>query len=69
MNKNPVAAEPGGLSGKPLFGMSTNLLKDMYILTRVCRLFCNDLVYSFIFLRTNASLEQNLKVFEHEQGG
>lgn len=34
VNKNPVAAEPGGLSGKPLFGMSTNLLKDMYILTR-----------------------------------
>ncbi|KAF5737945.1 Dihydroorotate dehydrogenase (quinone) [Tripterygium wilfordii] len=34
VNKNPVAAEPGGLSGKPLFGLSTNILKQMYILTR-----------------------------------
>ncbi|PON91233.1 Dihydroorotate dehydrogenase, class [Trema orientale] len=34
VSKNPVAAEPGGLSGKPLFSMSTNLLKEMYILTR-----------------------------------
>ncbi|PON68211.1 Dihydroorotate dehydrogenase, class [Parasponia andersonii] len=34
ISKNPVAAEPGGLSGKPLFSVSTNLLKEMYILTR-----------------------------------
>ncbi|XP_062107957.1 dihydroorotate dehydrogenase (quinone), mitochondrial [Humulus lupulus] len=33
-SKNPVAAEAGGLSGKPLFGISTDLLKETYILTR-----------------------------------
>ncbi|KAM1033207.1 hypothetical protein TB2_036229 [Malus domestica] len=32
--KHPVASEAGGLSGKPLFDMSTNVLKEMYILTR-----------------------------------
>ncbi|KAL5721558.1 dihydroorotate dehydrogenase (quinone) [Ranunculus cassubicifolius] len=31
---NPVAVEAGGLSGKPLFHPSTNVLKEMYILTR-----------------------------------
>ncbi|GKU90891.1 hypothetical protein SLEP1_g4835 [Rubroshorea leprosula] len=34
VNKNPVAAETGGLSGKPLFNLSTEILKEMYILTR-----------------------------------
>lgn len=34
VSKNPVAAEVGGLSGKPLFNLSTNILKEMYILTR-----------------------------------
>ncbi|KAK6146183.1 hypothetical protein DH2020_020052 [Rehmannia glutinosa] len=34
VSKNPVAAETGGLSGKPLFNLSTNILKDMYILTK-----------------------------------
>ncbi|XVF01751.1 hypothetical protein REPUB_Repub04eG0116000 [Reevesia pubescens] len=34
VNKNPVSAEPGGLSGKPLFNLSTNILKEMYVLTR-----------------------------------
>ncbi|XP_050367826.1 dihydroorotate dehydrogenase (quinone), mitochondrial [Argentina anserina] len=31
---NPVSSEAGGLSGKPLFDVSTGLLKDMYLLTR-----------------------------------
>lgn len=31
---NPVSKEIGGLSGKPLFDLSTNVLKEMYILTR-----------------------------------
>ncbi|KAL5719253.1 dihydroorotate dehydrogenase (quinone) [Ranunculus cassubicifolius] len=31
---NPVAVESGGLSGKPLLSPSTNVLKQMYILTR-----------------------------------
>ncbi|KAH6780143.1 pyrimidine d [Perilla frutescens var. hirtella] len=31
---NPVAEESGGLSGKPLFNLSTDILKDMYILTK-----------------------------------
>lgn len=35
VDKHPLAAEPGGLSGKPLFDLSTNILKEMYILTRV----------------------------------
>ncbi|KAJ7942631.1 Dihydroorotate dehydrogenase (quinone), mitochondrial [Quillaja saponaria] len=34
VSKNPVAAEIGGLSGKPLFDLSTNMLKEMYNLTR-----------------------------------
>ncbi|KAF3455944.1 hypothetical protein FNV43_RR00587 [Rhamnella rubrinervis] len=34
VSKNPVAKETGGLSGKPLFNLSTNILKEMYILTR-----------------------------------
>ncbi|KAL2945946.1 hypothetical protein AAZX31_10G271500 [Glycine max] len=33
-SKNPLASETGGLSGKPLFNLSTNILKEMYILTR-----------------------------------
>ena len=34
-----MAEESGGLSGKPLFNLSTNILKETYILTRVCWLF------------------------------
>ncbi|KAL0414761.1 UNVERIFIED_CONTAM: Dihydroorotate dehydrogenase (quinone), mitochondrial [Sesamum radiatum] len=34
VSKNPVAEETGGLSGKPLFSLSTNILKDMYVLTK-----------------------------------
>ncbi|KAI4328589.1 hypothetical protein L6164_020929 [Bauhinia variegata] len=34
VSSNPVASEVGGLSGKPLFDLSTNILKEMYILTR-----------------------------------
>ncbi|MCD7459993.1 Dihydroorotate dehydrogenase (fumarate) [Datura stramonium] len=34
VSQNPVAQETGGLSGKPLFNMSTNILKEMYILTK-----------------------------------
>lgn len=32
---HPLAQEAGGLSGKPLFDLSTNVLREMYILTRV----------------------------------
>lgn len=35
---NPVAEETGGLSGKPLLSLSTDILKDMYILTKVLSL-------------------------------
>ncbi|CAL9046400.1 dihydroorotate dehydrogenase (quinone), mitochondrial-like [Musa acuminata AAA Group] len=34
VSNHPLAGESGGLSGKPLFDMSTNILKEMYILTR-----------------------------------
>ncbi|KAL9317018.1 hypothetical protein ACSQ67_013535 [Phaseolus vulgaris] len=34
VSKNPSASETGGLSGKPLFNLSTDILKEMYILTR-----------------------------------
>lgn len=34
VTKHPLAGEAGGLSGKPLFEMSTNVLKEMYMLTR-----------------------------------
>ncbi|XP_047311867.1 dihydroorotate dehydrogenase (quinone), mitochondrial [Impatiens glandulifera] len=33
-SKNPLAEESGGLSGKPLLDMSTNILKQMYVLTK-----------------------------------
>lgn len=34
VNGHPLAKEAGGLSGKPLFDLSTNILREMYILTR-----------------------------------
>ncbi|EYU45544.1 hypothetical protein MIMGU_mgv1a005993mg [Erythranthe guttata] len=34
VSKDPTAEETGGLSGKPLFDLSTNILKDMYNLTK-----------------------------------
>ncbi|XP_050219031.1 dihydroorotate dehydrogenase (quinone), mitochondrial isoform X2 [Mercurialis annua] len=34
VSKCPAAKETGGLSGKPLFNLSTDILKEMYILTR-----------------------------------
>ncbi|XP_031476394.1 dihydroorotate dehydrogenase (quinone), mitochondrial-like isoform X2 [Nymphaea colorata] len=34
VNKYPVSKESGGLSGKPLFSLSTDILKEMYILTQ-----------------------------------
>ncbi|XP_068639932.1 dihydroorotate dehydrogenase (quinone), mitochondrial [Aristolochia californica] len=34
VSKNPLAQEAGGLSGKPLFDLSTKILREMYILTR-----------------------------------
>ncbi|KAG2316756.1 hypothetical protein Bca52824_019878 [Brassica carinata] len=34
VSNNPVATETGGLSGKPLFNLSTNMLREMYTLTR-----------------------------------
>ncbi|KAL9660085.1 hypothetical protein QQ045_024896 [Rhodiola kirilowii] len=33
-DQNPVSQEAGGLSGKPLFDLSTNILKEMYLLTK-----------------------------------
>lgn len=35
VDQNPISKEAGGLSGKPLFDLSTNTLKDMYMLTKV----------------------------------
>ncbi|KAL8490627.1 hypothetical protein ACS0TY_022574 [Phlomoides rotata] len=34
VSSNHVAEETGGLSGKPLFNLSTSILKDMFILTK-----------------------------------
>ncbi|KMZ67797.1 Dihydroorotate dehydrogenase (quinone) [Zostera marina] len=34
VSNSPFAEEAGGLSGKPVFDISTNVLKEMYILTR-----------------------------------
>ncbi|PKU74173.1 dihydroorotate dehydrogenase (quinone), mitochondrial isoform X1 [Dendrobium catenatum] len=34
VNSHPLAKEAGGLSGKPLFDLSTSILREMYILTR-----------------------------------
>jgi len=35
VDKDPLALETGGLSGKPLFDLSANILREMYMLTRV----------------------------------
>ncbi|GAB2234280.1 hypothetical protein Droror1_Dr00003526 [Drosera rotundifolia] len=32
--RNPISKEAGGLSGEPLFNLSTSILREMYILTR-----------------------------------
>ncbi|XP_017700599.1 dihydroorotate dehydrogenase (quinone), mitochondrial-like isoform X2 [Phoenix dactylifera] len=34
VSRHPLAGESGGLSGKPLFDLSMNILKELYILTR-----------------------------------
>ncbi|KAJ8425402.1 hypothetical protein Cgig2_033082 [Carnegiea gigantea] len=34
VDKHLLSQEPGGLSGKPLFNLSTSVLKEMYILTK-----------------------------------
>ncbi|CAL9063934.1 unnamed protein product, partial [Musa banksii] len=34
VTSHPLAGKSGGLSGKPLFDMSTSILKEMYILTQ-----------------------------------
>ncbi|CAL1376961.1 unnamed protein product [Linum trigynum] len=34
VRSDPLAEETGGLSGKPLFDLSTSILKEMYMLTR-----------------------------------
>ncbi|XP_072975947.1 dihydroorotate dehydrogenase (quinone), mitochondrial [Typha angustifolia] len=34
VDRHPLAGESGGLSGKPLYDLSTSILKEMYILTR-----------------------------------
>ncbi|CAN6485985.1 unnamed protein product [Victoria cruziana] len=44
LNKYPVSEESGGLSGKPLLSLSTDILKEMYVLTQVC--FCNSVTLS-----------------------
>ncbi|KAI4367500.1 hypothetical protein MLD38_023233 [Melastoma candidum] len=33
VSSNPVAEVTGGLSGKPLFNLSTKMFREMYILT------------------------------------
>ncbi|KAK8529691.1 hypothetical protein V6N12_060466 [Hibiscus sabdariffa] len=45
VDKNSVSSEAGGLSGKPLFELSNNILKEMYMLTRLF-----DMVISSAFL-------------------
>mgnify|MGYP005836937457 CR=1 FL=1 len=52
---HPLAQEAGGLSGKPLFDLSTQVLRDMYIRTAVRALSCFLLYYS-IYLFTLAHL-------------
>ncbi|XP_010696362.1 dihydroorotate dehydrogenase (quinone), mitochondrial isoform X4 [Beta vulgaris subsp. vulgaris] len=34
VSQNPLSQEVGGLSGKPVFNLSTSVLREMYILTR-----------------------------------
>ncbi|CAN0919852.1 Dihydroorotate dehydrogenase (quinone), mitochondrial [Linum grandiflorum] len=42
VKKNPVAKESGALSGKPLFDLSTDILKEMYMLTRAAEVLAGD---------------------------
>lgn len=46
VDQYPISKEAGGLSGKPLFDLSTNVLKEMYLLTRVN----SQYIYFFISL-------------------
>ena len=47
---HPLAQEAGGLSGKPLFDSSTQVLRDMYILTSVrTRFLLKCGIYLFTF--------------------
>lgn len=45
VNRNPVAKESGGLSGKPLFDLSTEVLKEMYARTKVSNYCSSYLVF------------------------
>jgi hypothetical protein len=59
-DKHPLAQETGGLSGKPLLDLSTNILRDMYMLTRVCVLppycFCESYIPLFEHVCTAGQL-------------
>ncbi|KAH9707322.1 Dihydroorotate dehydrogenase (quinone) [Citrus sinensis] len=64
VSNNPVAKETGGLSGKPLLSLSNNILKEMYLLTRVYWLFlCGEDAYRKI--RAGATLVQLYTAFAY----
>ncbi|KAI3945431.1 hypothetical protein MKW92_021988 [Papaver armeniacum] len=70
-NKNPVSEETGGLSGKPLFNLSTNVLKDMYLLTRgkIPLIGCGGISNgedAYKKIRAGASLVQLYTAFAYE---
>ncbi|KAK9115524.1 hypothetical protein Sjap_014471 [Stephania japonica] len=71
VRKYPVAEETGGLSGKPLFDMSTNVLKEMYILTRgkIPLVGCGGICSgedAYKKIRSGASLVQLYTAFAYE---
>ncbi|XP_026413779.1 dihydroorotate dehydrogenase (quinone), mitochondrial-like isoform X3 [Papaver somniferum] len=70
-SKNPVSEETGGLSGKPLFNLSTNVLKDMYLLTRgkIPLIGCGGISNgedAYKKIRAGASLVQLYTAFAYE---
>ncbi|OVA04942.1 Dihydroorotate dehydrogenase [Macleaya cordata] len=71
VTSNPVAEEAGGLSGKPLFNLSTNVLKDMYLLTRgkIPLIGCGGISNgedAYKKIRAGASLVQLYTAFAYE---
>ena len=59
---HPLAQVTSGLSGKPLFDLSTNILREMYILTRGCvsiafiELYLFDYLFKLLFTNNSASI-------------
>ncbi|KAF3786832.1 Dihydroorotate dehydrogenase [Nymphaea thermarum] len=71
VNKYPVSKESGGLSGKPLLSLSTDILKEMYILTqgKITLVGCGGVSSgedAYRKIRAGATLVQTYTAFSYE---